>query len=159
MPKTLVYEDYETDRFDQAEYPVVGTRVAARTIAGISPFTVPDGVQAEVNENGDCRFVFSYPDSEQPAKKLWKWLDDTDVEVRIGAHSQRIMQLYVKNAAVRLAAGPLRLDARAAWSWCREAPSRIRNSAVRNTEVVAQIMATVPDSLRLAILQAIRERR
>jgi hypothetical protein len=155
MTKTLIHEDYETDQFDKAEYPVHESTSYSRVRGGISPFTLPDAVQVEVSDRGECSFVFAYPDSEPPAKQRWEWLADSQLRVTIGAYSRRILELHIGDAVDRIGAGPMRLDPRAAWAWCGNAPPRIRNTATRNAEIVSRIMETLPDGLRAAIVQAI----
>src|SRR4051794_28561801 len=115
----LLYEGYRQDQFDREEFPLHAPGRGAG-VAGLSPFDVPEGIEIGITERGEVLFCFRYADDgEPPRTSALQWPGRVGISVVLGLHSWRLLTLQVSAAETFLAAGPLRLDSRAAWAWLK----------------------------------------
>jgi hypothetical protein len=143
----LAYSGYRQDQFDDQEYPLYA-KGRGSGVASLSPFDVPESIEIVITELGEAQFCFRYADVEKTCQDALVWQGAFGISAVLGLHSWRILVLQVA------AAGQLKLDPRMAWLWFKDSADDVRIAAERNSEVIAKIMAAMPDAVRESVVAA-----
>ena len=151
----IALETYNRQDFEQQLEPLSPNQRGGRAYAGLSPFGLPQGVEARIGDDDTCMFVFSYPDQEPPSWRPVAVAGSPWLEVRLGQESKRILALTIHDASKHLSEGTTSFDSRLAFEWCRNSPERVVNSCTRNANVVAAILERLPQTFRERLVEEI----
>lgn len=122
--------------------------------AGLSPFDIPEGIEAEVAAPGKCTFRFIYPNSEPGEDNLRLASRDKTMFVRLGQNSGKVLEVIALDAAAALRDHKLRLDLSFVQEWQSQLPWNAYHTCRRNTMLVDKLLEAIPSSFRDQLLKA-----
>ena len=155
MATTVVYEGYEQDEFNReveisrAPHPN-GPRQSAR----LAPIHVPESVDFELSSNGDATIRFHYSNQENEERRPRQLVRNTRIAVLLGKHTGKILRMSVREAQQQFRNGSVTFDPKEAGSWVNSFPPPRRWVVMRNAEVAAAILSSMPENVRVELLGA-----
>lgn len=148
MGSTLISEYDAPDLNDPVPQPDI---FSAHSSARLGPYHVPLGVEVSGWHQGGCAFSFVYANEEEPEASPRKLLGQR--EIQLGSRSRKVLMLRVENPIPLLTGRRSLFSPEEADVWIAELPLDRQFVCQRNAEVVAGVLAAMPDSVRLEILR------
>ena len=152
MPGTIEHE-YQPEIVN-APVPEVGTGNEIAT-ARLGPLHVPHSVAVSYSEPNTCLFRFIYPNSEAPEPRF-RSTRINGLTVQLAKNTKKVLALRYSDAAAALQNGAPPFDPTESASWCSELTWDRRFVCSRNAELIAAIIAAMPEELRLRLVNEIR---
>ncbi len=132
------------------------TQYEVHAFSRLSTFHMPRAVDISFSDADVMEFRLEYPNQEPPERTPRSADSDGSIEVLLGKHSRKILSLRFGQAIGRLSAGPLRFNPAISEGWIADLPRDAVFACRRNAEVVAAILAAMPDETRQQLLDAAR---
>lgn len=162
MPNMIDFADvappevWQTSRreasHDRELYPKVDEYVSAKE--GLSFFNIPS--QILLGANADRFFIrMKYPDGEPGEKAFESVPHRSDLRLRLGVHTKKIVEIEIDNLHRFLLLENGRLPVESIAALAAEYPSRIQKVLTRNARLIGALLASLSEPMRSRIHQTL----
>lgn len=143
MAPVILHEYHHEGNTPVPQSHVTGEHASAL----LGPLHVPRSVLVGLDADGRCVFQFEYVNAEPPEHRS-RVLSDPRIHVRLAKHTKKILEVSFAEPEVFLRRGGFSFDASESMSWCADLEVDRQFVSSRNAEVVASIIAELPQEIR-----------
>lgn len=128
-----------------------------QSVRRLSTFHMPRSILVQFGSDDSATFHFVYPNEEAPERTLRSDPHTPCVLYSLGRVTRKVLSVRVERARECLAQSVIRIDPSVGYTWANELPGHARFACQRNLEVIANVMASMPDDIRVQIVETVKQ--